>query len=143
MNTLERCQWHRSSVFIVDCEHISNFLLIIDLEQAKVCRVHFEKINTFENEIRCIMRQVVVIKVQPKFINKYHWKLYYHNPMGESGGNFCQGVLLQTLILAKRKCGSHSKWPAAHSSFYQLFFIDFARWKTNYTTDFKLLNYHC
>ena len=72
MNTLERCQWHRSSVFIVDCEHISNFLLIIDLEQAKVCRVHFEKINTFENEIRCIMRQVVVIKVQPKFINKYH-----------------------------------------------------------------------
>ena len=56
MKTLEQCQWRRSSVFIVNCEHISNFLLIIDFEQAKVCRVHIEKINTFENKIRCIMR---------------------------------------------------------------------------------------
>ena len=46
----------RSSVFIVNCEHISNFLLIINFEQAKVCQVHIEKINTFENKIRCIMR---------------------------------------------------------------------------------------
>ena len=43
MKTLERCQWRRSSVFIVNCEHISNFLLIIDFEQAKVCRVHKDK----------------------------------------------------------------------------------------------------
>ena len=56
MKTLERCQWRRSSVFIVNCEHISNFLLIIDFEQAKVCRVHIEKRNTFENKIRCTMR---------------------------------------------------------------------------------------
>ena len=61
MKTLERCQWRRSSVFIVNCEHISNFLLIIDFEQAKVCWVHIEKINTFEDKIRYIMRYVVVI----------------------------------------------------------------------------------
>ena len=36
MNTLERYQWCRSSVFIVNCEHISNFLLIVDFEQAHV-----------------------------------------------------------------------------------------------------------
>ena len=63
--------------------------------------------------------------------------------MGESVRNFCLGVLLQTFIQAKKKYGSHSKWPAVHLSFYQLLFIDLARWKTNYTIDFKLLNYHC
>ena len=61
MKTLERCQWGRPSVFIVNCEHISNFLLITDFEQANVCWVHIEKINTFKNKIRNIMVYVVVI----------------------------------------------------------------------------------
>ena len=61
MKTLERCQWRRSSVFIVNCEHISNILLIIDFEEENVCRVHIEKINTFEKKIRYIMCYVVVI----------------------------------------------------------------------------------
>ena len=69
MKTLERCQWRRSSVYIVNCD-ISKFLLIIDFEQAKVCWVHIEKINTFEDKIRYIMRYLVVIQVWPKFINK-------------------------------------------------------------------------
>ena len=73
MKTLKRSQWHRSSVFIVNYEHISNFLLVIDFEQAKVSWVHIKKVNTFENKIRL------------SFVNKYHLKLYYHNPMGESG----------------------------------------------------------
>ena len=55
MKTLERCQWRRSSVYIVNCD-ISKFLLIIDFEQAKVCWVHIEKINTFEDKITYIMR---------------------------------------------------------------------------------------
>ena len=50
-DTLEQCQWHRFSVFTVNCEHISNFLLITDFEQANVCWVHIEKINTFKNKI--------------------------------------------------------------------------------------------
>ena len=58
---VERCQWHRSNVYIGNCKHISNFLLIIDFEQANVCWVHIEKINTFEGKIRYIMRYVVVI----------------------------------------------------------------------------------
>ena len=52
MKTLERCQWRHSSVYIVNCKHISKFLLIIDFEQAKVFWVHIEKINTFEDKIR-------------------------------------------------------------------------------------------
>ena len=61
MKTLERCQLRRSNVFIVRCEYISNFLLIIDFEQAKAYWVHIEKINTFENKVRYIMRYAVVI----------------------------------------------------------------------------------
>ena len=60
MKTLGRCQWRRSRVFIVNCEHISNFVLIVDLEQANVCWVHIEKTNTFEDKIGYIMRYVVV-----------------------------------------------------------------------------------
>ena len=70
MKTLERCQWCRSSVYIANCKHISNILLIIDFEKANVFWVYIEKINTFEDKIRYIMRYVVVIYVWPKFINK-------------------------------------------------------------------------
>ena len=34
MKTLYKRQWRRSNVFIVNCEHISNFVLIVDFEQA-------------------------------------------------------------------------------------------------------------
>ena len=62
----------RSSVFIVNCEHISNFVLIADFEQSKVCLVQIEKANTF--------------------INKLRLNLYHNNPTGESVRNFCEGV---------------------------------------------------
>ena len=61
MKALEQCQWRRSSVFIVKYEHISNFLLIINFEQTKVCWVHLKRTNTFVNKISYIMRYVVVI----------------------------------------------------------------------------------
>ena len=61
MKTLERSEWCRSSVYMVNCQHISNFPLIIDIEQAKVCWVHIEKISTFEDKITYIIRYVVVI----------------------------------------------------------------------------------
>ena len=38
-----------------------NVRKFIDFKQAKVCLVHIQKINTFENKIRYIMRYVVVI----------------------------------------------------------------------------------
>ena len=59
MKTLEQCQWRRSSVFIVNCKHISNFVLIVDFEQANVCLVHIEKANIFEDKIGHIMRYVL------------------------------------------------------------------------------------
>ena len=52
--------WLCSSVFIANCEHVSNFVLIADLEQANVCLVHIEISNTFEDKIGHIMRYVVV-----------------------------------------------------------------------------------
>ena len=51
IKTLERCKWRCSSVVIVNCDHISNFVLNIDFEQANVCYVHMEKINTFDSLI--------------------------------------------------------------------------------------------
>ena len=43
MKTLERCQWRRSSVYIVNCEHISNFVLIVDFEQGNICWVQIRE----------------------------------------------------------------------------------------------------
>ena len=34
MKTVERSQWRRSGDFIVKCEHVSHFALIVDFEQA-------------------------------------------------------------------------------------------------------------
>ena len=59
MKILERCRWRRSSVFIVKCEHISNFVLTVDFEQANVFWVHI-----------CY---VVVFHVWTKFINNCIW----------------------------------------------------------------------
>ena len=56
MKTVERRQWRRSGVHIVKCEHVSNFVLKTNFEQAKVCWVHIENTNTFESKIRSIMR---------------------------------------------------------------------------------------
>ena len=44
-----------SSVFIINCKHISNFVLIADSERANVCLVHIEKTNTFKDKIGHIM----------------------------------------------------------------------------------------
>ena len=51
MKTLEQCQWHRSSAFIVDYEHISNFVLTVDSERANVYWDHIEKTNALECKI--------------------------------------------------------------------------------------------
>ena len=63
MKTLERSQWPHSSVFIMNCEHISSFVLIAEFEQANVCWVQIEKKNTFEDKIGYIMRYVAVFSV--------------------------------------------------------------------------------
>ena len=88
LTIFQRC----SSVFIVKCEHISNFLLIVEFEQVNVCLVHIEKSNTFEGKIEYIMRYVVIICVCIKFIDKQLLNLYHHNPTSESVRNFCEGV---------------------------------------------------
>ena len=49
-----------SSVFIVNCKHILNFIVIVDFEQANFYWAHIRNINLFEGKIRYIMRYVVV-----------------------------------------------------------------------------------
>ena len=53
----------RSSVFIVNCEHISNFVLIVNFEQANVCLFHIKKSSIFKDKIGHIMLYVVVFQV--------------------------------------------------------------------------------
>ena len=43
---LERCRWCHPSAFIVNCEHISNFLIIVDFQQANVCWVYVGKASS-------------------------------------------------------------------------------------------------
>ena len=47
-------------VFIVNCGHVSNVVLIFEFGQTNVYWVHIEKTSTFEDEIGYIMRYVVV-----------------------------------------------------------------------------------
>ena len=63
MKTLERCLQRHSSAFIVNCEHISSFVVIFEFEQTNICWVHIEKTNTFEDKNGCIMRYVAVFSV--------------------------------------------------------------------------------
>ena len=48
-----------NGVFIANCKHISNFVLIADFEQTNVCLVYIEKANIFEDKIGHIMRYVL------------------------------------------------------------------------------------
>ena len=63
MKTLERCQWRHSSVFIVNREYISSFVLIVEFEQENVCWIHMERTNTFRHKIEYITRYVAVFSV--------------------------------------------------------------------------------
>ena len=58
MKALEQCQLSRSSVFIVTCKPILNFVLTVAFEQKNVCWVHIEKTNTFEDRTWNIMRML-------------------------------------------------------------------------------------
>ena len=51
MKTLKQRQWRRSGVFIVNCEHISLFVLVVDFERANVYWVHIEKTNRRQDRI--------------------------------------------------------------------------------------------
>ena len=47
-------------MLIVNCEHISLFVVNADTERANACWVHIEKTSTFDDKIGCIMRYIVV-----------------------------------------------------------------------------------
>ena len=131
MKTPERWQRHHSSVFIVNCDRISSFALIVEFEQGNVWWVHIENKNILEDKIRYIMRYVAVFSVWTKFIDKWHLNLYHHNTTGESVRNICEGVYFRCWFRLKR-CRSNTNWPAVHLHFLQIsLLLD--------TVDFKLL----
>ena len=63
MKTLERHQRRCSGGFIANCEYISSFVLTAEFEKAKVCWIHIEKTNNFEDRIGYIIRYVVAFSV--------------------------------------------------------------------------------
>ena len=69
MKILERCQKRHFCVVIVNCEHISSFVLIVEFEQANLFWVHIDKTNSFKDKIGYIIRYVVFL-VWTKFMNK-------------------------------------------------------------------------
>ena len=141
IKTLERCQWRHSSVFTVNCEHISSFVLTVEFEQANVCWVHIEKTNTFEDKIGYIMRYVAVFSVWTKFIDKWNLKLHHHNPTGESVRNTCEGIYFRLWFWPKRCC-SHTKRPAVHLVFLQiLLLLDNYLNNKFFSHELKILNY--
>ena len=68
MNTLHKN--NVNVVFIVNCEHISNIVLIVDFEQANVCWVYIEKINTFEDKNGYTMVMLQYFKREQNLLTK-------------------------------------------------------------------------
>ena len=50
-------------VFIVNREHISNFVLIVEFEQENFCWIHIEMTNTFGDKTEYITRYVAVFSM--------------------------------------------------------------------------------
>ena len=63
MKKLERCQWCHSIVFIVNREHVSSFVLIVEFEQENVYWIHIETTNTFGDKIGYITRYAAAFSV--------------------------------------------------------------------------------
>ena len=53
MKKLEQSQWRHYGVLVVNCEHISHFVLIAYFEQANVCWVYTGKINFTLQRFKC------------------------------------------------------------------------------------------
>ena len=115
MKTPEQCQLRRSSVFLVNREHISNFVLIVEFGQENLCWIHIEMANTFGDKMRYITGYVAVFSVWTKFSNKWHLNIYHYNPTSESVSN-SWGVNVKRWFWLKI-CSSHSKLPPVNLSF--------------------------
>ena len=89
MKTLKqrRC---RSGVFIANCEHISLYVLISDVERVNLSWVHIEKTNRQKDMI--YQAQLCIILSVNKFPSTQYLNLYQHSPTGKSVKNSCERV---------------------------------------------------
>ena len=75
MKTLEQCQWCHSSVFIANCEHVSNFFLIVDFEELGSYwknKHHWRQDRVYA--LFCCILSVNKIPLLTKYLNLYHYK---------------------------------------------------------------------
>ena len=116
-----------NDVFIVKCEYISNFVLVVaDFEQVNICWVHIENTNTLEDLVyHALCFSSLSVK---KVYEQIAFELISSQPYEWVSEKILQRNELQTLILAKID--------AAHIQNDLLcicLFTDFARWKTVWT----------
>ena len=79
MKTLEQHQWCRSGIFIVNCEHISQFVLVVHFEQANICCVYIEKTNTLRGSSQEMFCEKGVLRNFTKFTGKYLCQSLFFN----------------------------------------------------------------
>ena len=134
MKTLERCQWRRSSVYIVNCEHFCNcskidqnsrFVLIVDFEQA--------------NFARLILKRETLLKTRSSISCVMLWDFNSkQNLLKNSMWTYTNATLLENQweIFAKKFTSDDdsSHKDQAHIQndlLYICLFTNFAPWKTN------------
>ena len=100
MKTLEQCQWCHSSVFIANCEHVSNFFLIVDFEELgsyRKSKHHWRQDRVYA--LFCCILSVNKIPLLTKYLNFIPLQLF---------------VWIDEKFYFRRW-----PWPVAHFSFYR------------------------
>ena len=94
MKTLVQHQQRRFGAFIVNCEHISLFVLTVDFEQAKVCWVHIEQTRS---GISCVVLSILTVN---KICQKIAFELISSQPYGYISEKVLRRSLLSSFFLA-------------------------------------------
>ena len=83
MKTLEQHQCCRSGIFIVNCEHISHIVLVVDFELANICWVYIEKTNTLRSSSQEMFCEKGVLRNFTKSTGKHLCQsLFFNNVSG-------------------------------------------------------------
>ena len=83
MKTLEQHQCCRSGIFIVNCEHISHFVLVVDFELANICWVYIEKTNTLRSSSQEMFCEKDVLRNFTKSTGKHLCQSLFFNNVSD------------------------------------------------------------
>ena len=91
MKTLEQHQCCRSGIFIVNCEHISHFVLVVDFELANICWVYIEKTNTLRSSSQEMFCEKDVLRNFTKSTGKHLCQSLFFNKVAQVfSREFCE-----------------------------------------------------